>query len=151
MLKRDILIGNGTFNKNHAKVTESRFINDEFYDPQDLAQVKYEMLRTARESERSVGDITDSFGFSRAGFYKIKKSFEKEGVSAFASNKTGPHNAWKLTKEIQQFIDDYLSDHPDASSEVIVTVLETERGVKISKRSVERCRSRGLQCGRKSQ
>jgi transposase len=140
--KQDVLMKNGTFNKNHNRVTEPRFINDDFYDPQDLAQVKYEMLRTARESERSVEEITDSFGFSRAGFYKIKKSFEEEGASAFASNKTGPRGAWKLTEEIRLFIDSYLLEHPDVGSEDIADLLEAERGLEISKRTIERYRAR---------
>ena len=151
MPKQEVLIGNGTYNRNYTKVSEPRFINDDFYDPRDLAQVKYEMLRAARESERSVEEITGSFGFSRAGFYKIKKSFEEEGVSAFASNKTGPRGAWKLTEEIRRFIDGYLSDHPDASSEEVSDVLKAERGLEMSKRTVERYRGRKQQCDRKSQ
>ena len=151
MPKQEVLIRNGTYNRNHDKVTEPRFTNDDFYDPRDLAQVKYEMLRAVRESQRSVEEITGSFGFSRAGFYKIKKSFEEEGVSAFASNKTGPRGAWKLTEEIRRFVDSYLSDHPGASSEEIADVLKAERGLEISKRTVERYRSRKQQCDRKSQ
>ena len=151
MPKQEVLMRNGTYNRNYAKVTETRFVDDDFYDPRDLAQVKYEMLRAARESQRSVEEITSSFGFSRAGFYKIKKSFEEEGVSAFASNKTGPRGAWKLTEEIRRFADGYLSDHPDASSEEIADALKAERGLEISKRTVERYRSRKQQCDRKSQ
>jgi len=140
--KQDILLGNGTFNKNHAKVTERRFIDDDFYDPRDLAQVKYEMLRTARESKESVEEITDKFGFSRAGFYKIESSFEKEGLSAFVSNKTGPRNAWKLTKERQRFIDGYILENPGAGSGELASILKTERGLEISKRTIERYRNR---------
>ena len=138
LTKQDILLENGTFNRNHAKVTEPRFRNDDFYDPQDLAQVKYEMLRTARESKESVEEITVRFGFSRAGFYKIKNSFDKDGLSAFVSNKTGPQNAWKLTKDHQRFIDRYISENPGTGSADIASTLKTERGLEISKRTVER-------------
>jgi len=149
--KQDVLLENGTFNRNHAKVKEQRFIDDIFYDPRDLAQVKYEMLRTARESKESVEEITIRYGFSRAGFYKIKNSFEKEGLSAFVSNKTGPRNAWKLTKEHQRFIDGYLSENPDAGSGEIAAILKTERGLEISKRTIERYRNRKNGKNRKSQ
>ena len=142
MPKQDILVENGTFNRNHAKVTEHRFIDDDFYDPQDLAQVKYEMLRTVRESERSIEETAGRFGFSRSGFYKTKSAFESEGLSAFVSNKTGPQDAWKLTKEYRRFIDGYLLENPGASSEEIATILKVERGLDISKRTVERYRSR---------
>jgi transposase len=149
--KQDILLENGTFNRNHTKVTDQRFISDDFYDPKDLAQVKYEMLRTARESKESVEEISIRFGFSRAGFYKIKNAFEKEGISAFVSNKTGPRNAWKLTKEYQHFIDGYLLENPDASSGEIASILKAERGLEISKRTVERYRNRKGRHDRTSQ
>ena len=149
--KKDILIENGTFNRNYEKVTEQRFINDEFYDPHDLIQVKYEMLRTARESERNIEDISEKFGFSRSGFYKIKNSFDKVGISALGLSKTGPQNAHKLTMEHQQFIDSYLNGNPSISSRDMAKILETERGVKISKRTVERYRARKSRYDRESQ
>ena len=151
MPKQDILLENGTFNRNYAKVTEHRFISDNFYDPKDLAQVKYEMLRAVRESKVSVDEISVKYGFSRAGFYKVKNSFEKEGLSAFVSNKSGPRSAWKLTKEYQRFIDGCLSENPEASSGEIVSMLKRERGLEISKRTVERYRNRKSGHDRKSQ
>lgn len=142
MIKQDILLKNGTFNRNHAKVTEQRFINNAFYDSRDLAQVKYEMLRAVRESGESVEDVSIRFGFSRAGYYKVKNSFEKEGLSAFVSNKTGPRNAWKLTKEYQRFIDGYLLENPDAGSREIASILKVERGLEISTRTIDRYHNR---------
>jgi len=141
MLKQDILIKNGTYNKNHAKVLEQRFVDDDFYDPYDLAQVKYEMLRSARETNRNIKEIAGKFGFSRAGFYKIKYSFEKSGVSSFVLNKTGPRKARKLTPKHQEFIDDYLTENPTASSENIAEALKKGNGLEITKRTVERYRS----------
>jgi transposase len=142
MSKKDILLENGTFNKNHAKVKEQRFAEDDFYDPQDLAQVKYEMLRTVRESEMSIEEVSSMFGFSRSGFYKIRNSFERSGVSSFVSGKTGPQNARKLTKEYQQFIDEYLVENPNASSVDIADVLRAEKELELSKRTIERYRKR---------
>ena len=142
MSKQNILKENGTFNKNHAKVKEQRFVSDDFFDPQDLVQVKYEMLRTANESKRGMDEVAGRFGFSRSAFYKIKTSFEEEGISAFVSRKSGPRSARKLTMEYQEFIDLYLLQNPKASSESIADVLKRERGLIISKRTVERYRSR---------
>ena len=145
MSKQEILLGNGTFNKNYGKVTEQHFVNDDFYDPQDLVQVKYEMLRTAKETERNIGEIASKYGFSRAAFYKIKTTYEKEGISAFVPEKSGPKNARKLTKNHQEFIDDHIKQNPNASSASIAALLYKERGLSISKRTVERYRSN--QCG----
>ena len=139
--KQEILLENGTYNKNYEKVMEQRFVSDDFYDAQDIVQVKYEMLRTARETELTIEDVADTFGFSRAGYYKIKTSFEKEGVSAFVTSKTGPKNALKLKGEYKAFIDQYLTENPDTSSTDLVAILKNERGLSISKRTVERYRS----------
>lgn len=142
MTKQDILIKNGTFNQNHTRVMGQRFIKDAFFDPKDLVQVKYEMLRTARESERNISEIADAYGFSRSAFYKIKTSFEQEGISALLPDKSGPKRARKLTGEHQRFIDKYLVNHPSISSGDLTGILKKERGLEINKRTVERYRSR---------
>jgi transposase len=139
--KQCILVENGTFNRNYGKVQEERFTSDAFYDPQDIVQVKYEMLRTANETQRSIEEIAGKFGFSRAAFYKIKTSYNAEGVSAFVPDKSGPKNALKLTSEHQKFINDYLERNPDASSGSIAAILYEERGLRVSKRTIERYRS----------
>ena len=141
MSKQEILQENGTYNRNYEKVMEQRFKSDEFYDPQDLVQVKYEMLRTANETHRSIEEIADNFGFSRAAFYKIKNLYEKEGVSAFVPDKSGPKSARKLTREHREFIDKYLAQNPNVSSGNMAEIIYKERGLRISKRTVERYRS----------
>lgn len=141
MTKQEILIANGTFNKNYTKVRASYFVNDDFFDPRDIVQVKYEMLRMAQTSSKSIHEVADEFGFSRAGFYKTKSSFDSMGISALVPDKSGPRKARKLTEEHQLFIDEYLDKNPTASSESISRILHEERGLKISKRTVERYRS----------
>lgn len=143
MHKKDILTKNGTFNKNYDKVSEQKFISDDFFDPQDLVQIKYEMLRTARDSERNISEVADAFGFSRAAFYKIKASFEQEGISAFNPDKSGPKGAKKFTEEHQRFVDNYLTTHPKTSSDNLTVILKRERGIEISKRTIERYRKGG--------
>ena len=66
--KKDFLIKNGTYNKNYENVKNSKFIEDDFFDPMDIAQVKYEMLKEVEKSGRSITDAADDFGFSRTAF-----------------------------------------------------------------------------------
>jgi hypothetical protein len=141
--KKDVLIKNGTFNKSYGKVSEQKFISDDFFDPQDLVQIKYEMLRTARDSEWNISEIADAFGFSRAAFYKIKASFEQKGISAFIPDKSGPKGAKKFTEGHQRFINNYLTSHPKTSSDELKRILQMERGLEISKRTIERYRKGG--------
>lgn len=143
MSKEDILKANGTYNRSHDKVTAEKFLTGGFYDPMDIIQVKYEMIREALESpHRNITELASSYGFSRASFYKIKEAYEKNGVQALVPSKSGPRQAHKLTAEHRFFID----DHPKASSEEIRLRLQKERGLTVSRRTIERYRSRKKSC-----
>ena len=43
--KRDTLRQEGTLNRSPEKVRDPKFQQDEFFDPRDVVQVRYEMLR----------------------------------------------------------------------------------------------------------
>ena len=43
--KRELLRADGAFNRRAAQVTDPLFLKEPFFDPRDLVQVKYEMLR----------------------------------------------------------------------------------------------------------
>jgi hypothetical protein len=63
----------GALNPRPQKVTEKMFSDSslDFFDPRDLIQVKYEMLRAVDNQGRSVKQASDAFGFSRPAFYRI--------------------------------------------------------------------------------
>lgn len=143
MGKKEILFANGTYNKNHEKVKNKKFLINSFYDPMDIVQVKYEMLKDASDGNpRGVAKIADEFGFSRASFYKIKDAFDSTGLSALVPEKTGPKRPYKLTRLYQDYIDEYISEKPKASSNEITMSLRKDKGVDINKRTVERYRSK---------
>jgi hypothetical protein len=55
----------GALNPNPQKVVEEKFSDSvlEFFDPRDLVQVKYEMLRAVDKEGRSVKQASEAFGF----------------------------------------------------------------------------------------
>jgi hypothetical protein len=57
----------GALNPHPQKVVEKTFSDSalEFFDPRDLVQVKYEMLRAVEKEGRSVKHASEAFGFSR--------------------------------------------------------------------------------------
>ncbi|MCP4404328.1 MAG: helix-turn-helix domain-containing protein, partial [bacterium] len=59
----------GTLNPQAGAVKEPRFLENPFFDPQDLIQVKYEMLRTVAQDGQSVKSVAENFGVSRPTFY----------------------------------------------------------------------------------
>jgi len=142
MGKKEILQGNGTYNKNHRKVKDARFVEDSFYDPMDIVQVKYEMVKVVAGGEKSVTEAASGFGFSRTAYYAIKDAFDRHGVCGLIPEKPGPKNPHKLTLERQKQIDDYLAEKPGASSAEIAAAVGAKGAVSVSKRTVERYRAK---------
>ena len=64
-----------------SKVTDPRFLGGDFFDPRDIVQVKYEMLRRVSVEATSVTDATGEYGVSRPTYYKAKEEFDKAGVA----------------------------------------------------------------------
>ena len=138
MNKADVLKSNGTYNRRHSSVKKREFMEGGFYDPMDIVQVKYEMLRDAQDSGRAIGEVSGDFGFSRTAYYNIRGSFEKNGMSALVPEKTGPKHPHKLTEPLRKFADEYAAANPGASAAEITAAMQCERGAVISKRTVER-------------
>jgi transposase len=136
--KVDILKANGTYNRRHEYVKEPKFSEDGFYDPRDIVQVKYEMLRDVQYSDRPIGAVSGAFGFSRTAYYNIRESFENEGMSALIPEKPGPKQPHKLTGALEGYIEEYIAMRPNASAAEIAAAIKSEKGVQISKRTIER-------------
>src|SRR5213082_2906760 len=71
-----------------------------FFDPRDLVQVKYELLRRVRVDGYAVSQATVLFALSRPTFYAAQSAWEQAGISGLLPQYTGPHQAHKLTEEI---------------------------------------------------
>ena len=138
--KKELLIKNGTFNKNHNKVTSEGFSKGGFYDPMDIVQVRYEMIKDADNSGKTIGQVSSEYGYSRASYYHIKDSFDKGGMTALIPEKTGPKESRKLTSDLQEYIKEYIRRDPSVSSSKIAAEIKNVKGVTISKRTVERFR-----------
>src|SRR5436309_16054918 len=78
--KHQALRDSGTFNPRHVKVRHVLFQNSEFFDPQDLPQLKYETLRCLQKGGYSVAKAAREFGLSRPTNYQSQTNFEARGV-----------------------------------------------------------------------
>src|SRR5947209_506915 len=58
------LLEEGTLNPSPGKVHDPKFQQHEFFDPRDLVQVKYEMLRRVSVEKASVTETTEEYGVS---------------------------------------------------------------------------------------
>jgi len=71
-----------------------------FFDPRDLVQVKYELLRRVRVDGDSVSHATSLFALSRPTFYAAQAAWEHAGIVGLLPEPTGPRHAHKLTEEL---------------------------------------------------
>jgi transposase len=71
-----------------------------FFDPRDLVQVKYELLRRVWVDGDSVAHATSLFALSRPTFYAAQTSWEQAGIVGLLPEPTGPRHAHKLTEEL---------------------------------------------------
>lgn len=133
--KHDAMRGNGSFNHHAHTVSAKIFSDSSFFDKHDLMQVKYEMLRAVEKESHDVTSAAGTFGFSRVSFYQIKKEFEKNGVSGLMPRKRGPKGSRKLNLDDVEFAKGLVGKCTKAQ---IVARLMEERGVVISKRTLER-------------
>jgi transposase len=90
----------GTLNPHPQSVTDPLFASSEFFDPRDLVQVKYEMVRSAQKDGRSVTEAARTFGFSRPSFYQAQAALDTGGLGALVPLRRGPRTAHKLTDEV---------------------------------------------------
>lgn len=81
-------------------VTEGLFLNSAFFDPNDLVQVKYEMLRSVQAGTHQVVQAAQVFGLSRPAFYVAQAAFAREGLPGLLPHKRGPKGPHKLTDDV---------------------------------------------------
>ena len=84
------LIQQGTLHPKPQAVSDELFASGSFFDPCDIVQVKYEMLRRVAKDGVSIGDAIRAFGFSsRQSFYSARDAFEQSGMEGLVPVRRG--------------------------------------------------------------
>jgi transposase len=146
--KGKALAEHGTLNPRPQHVTNELFRFNEFFDPYDLVQVKYEMLRQVRVDGRTVTEVATAFGFSRPAFYQAQASFEQSGLPGLVPKRPGPRHAHKLSEEVMQFIDQQRAKDRTMRAPALATMIRKRLGLSVHPRSIERALSRRTKKGR---
>jgi transposase len=140
--RRDALRQQGTLHPHPKAVIDPLFQASEFFDPNDLVQVKYEMLRRVEVDGASVSQAAPAFGFSRPSFYQAQGAFARSGLPGLIPLKKGPRRAHKLTTEVLEFVARLQAAQPDLHPAALARAILQEFGVKAHPRSVERALAR---------
>ena len=101
--KREALKRHGTLNPHPDAVTDPLFEAGDFFDRDDLLQLKYEMLRRVTVDKQSVSQSATAFGFSRPTYYQAEADFQRDGLFGLLPEKRGPRQGHKLTPEVLDF------------------------------------------------
>ncbi len=128
----------GCLHPHPEQVTDELFAASEFFDPRDLLQVKYEMLRRVLVDGHSVSQSAAGFGLSRPSYYQAQKAYESGGLPALLPKKPGPRRAHKLSEEVLEVLRAALATEPALSSQALAQLVEERFGLSVHRRSIER-------------
>jgi transposase len=136
--KAKALLQDGTLNPFPEKVRDSKFRETEFFDPRDIVQVKYEMLRRVSVEKVSVAHAADEYGVSRPTYYQTKASFDEAGVAGLVPKKRGPRGPHKLQGELLAFIEkQHVAGGPIRARELAKMIRE-QFSIDVHPRTIER-------------
>jgi transposase len=137
-----------SLNPRPEAVTDERFTSPEsadFFDPRDLAQVKYEMVRAVRREHMPVTAAAAGFGLSRQSYYQAAAALDAGGLPALAAAKPGPKGGHKLTDEVCAFAEEQLAADPGLRPKDLTGPIADAFGVRVHPRSIERALARRRQ------
>jgi transposase len=136
--KVKVLLEEGTLNPTPDKVHDPKFQDNEFFDPRDVVQVKYEMLRRVSIEKASVTDATEEYGVSRPTYYQNKANFDKGGVAALVPRKRGPRGPHKLQGEALAFVEQQIVAGEPVRARELAKLIRQKFDVNIHPRTIER-------------
>src|SRR5260370_16430429 len=111
----------GCLNPHPERVIDELFQTSEFFNPRDLVQVKYEMLRRVETEGLPVNRSATAFGFSRPSFYQAQASFQHRGLPPLIPQKRGPKQPHKLSAHLLPFIRETLQKDPPLPPATLVS------------------------------
>ncbi len=128
----------GTLNPTPEKVRDPKFQANEFFDPSDIVQVKYEMLRRVSLESASVTDATEEYGVSRPTYYQTKAHFDQAGVAGLVPRKRGPRGPHKLQGEALAFVEQQLVAGKPVRARQLAELIRQKFDLNIHPRTIER-------------
>lgn len=132
----------GGLNRHPERVRAPWFQSEGFFDARDLVQVKYEMLRQVRIEGTEKSEAASLFGVSRPTYYQAEADFARAGLSGLIPKPRGPKGAHKLTPEVMRFIEGKITEENPLGARALARLIETELGMSVHPRSIERALAR---------
>ena len=135
-------------NTRPRRVADPLFTKNEFFDPCDLVQVKYEMLRRVQTEGRPVSEAVTAFGFSRVAFYQVRAAFADHGLAGLLSKRPGPRRAHKLSAGVMEYLAQRHAEDQSLRAKDLAEMVLKKFGLVVHPRSIERALSKRRKKGR---
>ena len=136
--KLEALREEGTLTLTPEEVHDPKFQQNEFFDPHDIVQVKYEMLRRVSVENASVSAAAEEYGVSRPTYYQTKASFDKVGVAGLVPQKRGPRGPHKLRGQALAFVQQQLIAGEPVRARDLAKLVRQKFNINIHPRTIER-------------
>ena len=125
-------------NPHPEAVSDRLFAQLDFFDPRDMLQVKYEMLRRVHVDGDSVIKAAADFGLSRPAFYSAQAQFERAGMAGLLPKKRGPKGARKVTAPVLALLRELLEEDKRLTGAKLADKVQARLGVRLHVRTIER-------------
>src|SRR6266571_2739853 len=142
--KEAALAASRTLNSDPQKVTDPAFAAGGFFDPADLLQVKYEMVRQVEVEGVPVSAAAGAFGFARQSVYNARAALAAGGLAALIPGKPGPKGGHKLTGPVLDHLQALLEQDPRLTFGELAAQAAQRFGIQVHPRSVRRALERRL-------
>jgi transposase len=144
--KIETLRSSGVLNRHPEEVRNPLFTENEFFDPHDLVQLKYETIRAVEVEGQPIAQAALDSGLSRPTIYEARENFRQEGIEGLLPEKRGPKNPRKLTPEVRSYLEELVGSNPDLKAAALVQKVRRRFGVLLHVRTVEKAlRKKGRQ------
>jgi transposase len=137
-LKSEALAQDGVLNPSPGAVRDAVFTGNPFFDPKDLVQVRYEMVRRHQVDGVVISDAATAFGVTRPTFYKAQSALQSAGLAGLLPGKRGPKAGHKVSAGVIAFVLDLKAASPALTTSQCLGAIEARFGIKVHRRSLER-------------
>jgi transposase len=128
----------GTLNPRPGSVSDALFKENPFFDPKDLLQVRYELLRRHMVEEVSIVDVAAKFGVSRPTVYQAQAAFQQYGLIGLLPKHRGPKEGHKLSAAVIEYVRTLRAAEPGLTTVACVQAVQGKYGITVHRRSLER-------------
>lgn len=146
--KLEFLRDSGTLNAHPDKVQSPLFAQADFFDANDLLQIKYEMLRAIEVDRLPISQAAEVFGLSRPTIYEARGNFVERGMEGLLPQKRGPKKPHKLTPDVLQHLMETRGQEPQLRAAELVRRLKRRFHIKVHPRTIEKALAEKAKRGR---